>query len=247
MHIKFRIFVFISLLAGSLNTQADDYQVTVAEPFLEIHTGPGRGYPIFHITESGQTVLIKSRRTDWFKVSTNDRQPKSGWVHLRQIEKTLNQHGRQVTFSDANLLDVSDSNFEWSIEGGSFGGVNTIGTAVRYRMTPHLSTEIKFSQILGDFSDSEMVVLSLQHSPFPEKRLSPYFQLGTGLLRTQSFATIVQPNDDSNQTINVGTGIKFYLARHFITHVDYRYHTVLTSRDNNEEIHEWNLGFRVFF
>ena len=46
--------------------QADDnlQKILVADPFIELRTGPGRGYPIFHVAERGQEVVIVKRRTD---------------------------------------------------------------------------------------------------------------------------------------------------------------------------------------
>jgi len=42
--------------------------VTVADPYLEMHTGPGVGYPVFHVVERGETVTIVKRRTDQLQV-----------------------------------------------------------------------------------------------------------------------------------------------------------------------------------
>jgi hypothetical protein len=39
----------------------------------------------------------------------------------------------------------------------------------------------------------------------------------------------------------------FYLTDRFILRVEYKRHTVLTSRDDNEEIDQWKAGFSVFF
>ena len=45
----------------------DEYrQVSVADPYLEMHTGPGKGYPVFHVVDRGESVDIMMRRTDWF-------------------------------------------------------------------------------------------------------------------------------------------------------------------------------------
>ena len=33
-------------------------KVAVAEPYLEMHTGPGRGYPIFHVVDRGDQIEI---------------------------------------------------------------------------------------------------------------------------------------------------------------------------------------------
>ena len=53
--------------------QADEAlpKILIADPFIELHTGPGRGYPIFHVAERGQEVEIVKRRTDWFMVRTS--------------------------------------------------------------------------------------------------------------------------------------------------------------------------------
>ena len=46
--------------------------VSVADPYLEMHTGPGRGYPVFHVVDRGEDVAILLRRTDWFKIRAAD-------------------------------------------------------------------------------------------------------------------------------------------------------------------------------
>src|SRR5215217_4481767 len=40
-------------------------QVFVSEPYLELSTGPGRGYPVFHVVARDQSVDVLFRRTDW--------------------------------------------------------------------------------------------------------------------------------------------------------------------------------------
>lgn len=226
---------------------ADGHRVIVLDPFLEMRTGPGRGYPVFHIAEEGEQIEIKKRRTDWFKVKTTSRHPKQGWVHLFDLTRTIDTTGAHVVFPDSSHADAVDRRWDWSMSGGDFGGVNSIATSVAFHVTQNIAAQLQFTQIFGNFSDSQMVVASIQQSPFPHWRLSPYVQLGTGILRTESFSTIVKSEDSTNQTVMVGAGANIYLSRRFITYIDYRYHTVLTSRDNNEEIHEWKIGISVFF
>ncbi len=226
---------------------ADNHQVIVLDPFLEMHTGPGRGYPVFHIAEEGEWVTIDKRRTDWFKVETTDRRPQQGWVHISQMSRTMDNTGAHVVFPNSTQADAIDRRWEWSMSGGIFGGINSIASSVSLHLTQNITTQLQFSQIFGNFSDSQMIVASIQHSPFPHWRFSPYVQLGTGILKTKSFSTIVQSEDSTNQTVNVGAGANIYLSRRFITYLDYRYHTVLTSRDKHEEIHEWKIGISIFF
>ncbi len=41
-------------------------ELKVIDTYLELHSGPGRGYPIFHVIEQGQTVKVHTRRTNGF-------------------------------------------------------------------------------------------------------------------------------------------------------------------------------------
>ena len=67
------------------------YEAVVAEPFLELHTGPGRGFPVFHVVDRGQHIEVLKRRTDWFQVQT-DRGVR-GWVKLAEMRATLDTAG----------------------------------------------------------------------------------------------------------------------------------------------------------
>ena len=61
-------------------------QVFVSEPYLELSTGPGRGYPVFHVVERDASVDVLFRRTDWFKV--RDEHGVEGWARARDLRRT---------------------------------------------------------------------------------------------------------------------------------------------------------------
>ena len=60
-------------------------------------------------------------------------------------------------------------------------------------------------------------------------------------------AAFVLPNDRTDQTAYAGVGARFYLTRRFFLRADYRWHTVFTSRDDNEELEEWKVAIACFF
>ena len=101
------IAVLLSLFAvGHAKAQVSE-RVKVADPYLEMRTGPGRGYPVHHVAERHEFVIIELRNTDWFKVRTvsdtgND---KTGWVHRRQLATTLTDAGVAKSFRDIALDD----------------------------------------------------------------------------------------------------------------------------------------------
>ena len=83
------------------NPKAD--RVTIADPYIELRTGPGRGYPIFFVAARGEQIDIELRHTDWFRVRTVG--GKVGWVNRGQLETTLTATGTQKSFRDVLVDD----------------------------------------------------------------------------------------------------------------------------------------------
>ena len=156
---------------------------TVADPYLEMHTGPGRGYPIFHVVEKGQTVEILKSRTDWFKVRIHqgiDGRERVGWVHRDQLGRTLSPSGEALGLAHAGPDHFQDSRWELGFASGSFEAAPALTAQAGYRLTENLTAEVQLTQAVGNFSDNILASVNIQNQPFPEWRVSPYFSLGAG-------------------------------------------------------------------
>ena len=219
--------------------------VSVADPFLEMHTGPGRGYPIFHVVDRGDDIDIVMRRTDWFKVRAAN--GTEGWVDRAQMERTLQPEGTPIQFAEANQQDFTDSKWELGGMAGDFGGSNVISLYGAYSINPYVSIEVWGSQILGNFSNGWMGSVNLTHETWPDWRISPFFTLGTGVIHTEPKPTIVQGEDRTDQIAHAGAGFRVYATRRFILRAEFKSYVVFTSRDDNEEVEEWKVGFAFFF
>lgn len=240
------LIVLSQMLAAGHARAADQYlTVAVADPYLEMHTGPGRGYPKFHVVDRGETVEIMKRRTDWFLV--RDPGGAEGWVDRAQLELTLKPDGASVEFAAAGQDDLLESRWEAGVMAGDFGGANIISLYGRYSLNPNVSFEAWGSQILGNFSNGWMGSVNVVHETWPEWRISPFFTLGTGVIHTKPKSTIVQGEDRTDQVGNVGAGLRIYATRRFILRAEYKSYVVFTSRDDNEEVEEWKVGFAFFF
>ena len=68
-------------------------RVVVQDAYLEFRTGPGRGFPVFHVVDRGESVELLRRRTDWIKVRVDG--GKEGWVNRSQLERTLTPGARR--------------------------------------------------------------------------------------------------------------------------------------------------------
>jgi hypothetical protein len=61
--------------------------VAVADAFLELHTGPGRGYPVTRVVPRGDRIEVRKRRTDWYLL--RDDRGHEGWAKREQMAATL--------------------------------------------------------------------------------------------------------------------------------------------------------------
>jgi len=244
-----RSIILALTLSSSLHAPAhaeDRYQqVVVADPYLELHTGPGRGYPVFHVVERGGSIEILKRRTDWFKVRTEDR--REGWVDRSQMLRTLQPTGELTRFNDGSREYFSEHRWEVGVLAGDFGGASVINAYGAYLFNPSLQVEVGASHILGEFSNSYLATAGLTHVFVPEWRVSPLFTLGTGVISIEPQATLGEPEDRTDQVGYVGVGLRAYLARRLMLRAEYRSYVIFTSRDDNEELDEWKAGFAFFF
>jgi hypothetical protein len=220
-------------------------QVEVADPYLDLHSGPGRGYPVLRVIGRGEHVEVLFRRTDWFRV--RDEHDREGWAHRDQLRETLLASGDKLAVEDVSKRDYDHDPWEAGALTGNFGGGNVNTVYVGYALNANLGAEIATSQTLGHASNSIMAVAGLTHAPFPEWRLSPFVELGTGVMRIQPKATIVSPANRTEQVGYYGVGARFYLSRRLILRADYRSYVIFTKLNSNEDRNEWKAGFAFFF
>ncbi len=233
------------LLLPATTPAAERPAVTVAAPYLEMHTGPGMAYPVFHVVPKGERVRILKRRTDWFEVRT--RHGKTGWVTRHEIEQTLVAEGVRLQIAEADEGDFLSRRWEIGVLGGRLEGDESVTVYTGYAFNPGLSAEVSLSQVLGRFSDSLMLGLDLLAQPFRHWRAAPFFSLGAGIIDTRARKTVVASRDGTDPVAHAGIGLRVYLGRRFILRGEYRSDLILTNRNDNKEIDEWRLGFASFF
>jgi len=233
--------------AGPGTARADESRkILIADPFIELHTGPGRGYPVFHVVERGREVTIVKRRTDWFQLRTD--RGLEGWAPREQMIATLEPTGEPLDLQEPARENYMSRRWQAGVSGGDFAGASMISVFGGYAFSDNLSIELTLNHILGEFSNGYSATLGLMHVFVPEWRISPYFTLGTGILYVEPKSTLVQSIDRDDQIGYVGGGLQFYLTRRFMLRTEYRNNVVFTSRDDNEEVDEWKyLGFAFFF
>jgi uncharacterized protein YgiM (DUF1202 family) len=243
------LVLVVLFAAGAQASDKADGKLTkilIADPYIELHSGPGRGFPIFQVVERGQEVVIVKRRTDWFEVRTD--RDVQGWVERSQMLATLEPTGEPLDLHEPARENYMSRRWQGGVMAGDFGGASLISAFGGYAFSDNLSIELTLNHILGEFSNGGSATLGLMHVFVPEWRLSPYFTLGTGVIYTDPKSTLVKSEDRTDQIGYVGGGLQFYLTRRFMLRSEYRHNVIFTHRDANEEVKEWKyLGFAFFF
>jgi opacity protein-like surface antigen len=92
-----------------------------------------------------------------------------------------------------------------------------------------------------------MITASIVHQMFPRWRYSPFITIGGGVRETNPRSTLVSTEDRTDNTANVGAGLRVYLTKRLLLRLQYKYYVVMTDRDDDEEVNEWTVGLSAFF
>jgi hypothetical protein len=220
-------------------------QLFVTQPYLELHTGPGRGYPVTQVVARGESVDVLFRRTDWFKVRTE--RGVEGWASARELQLATLADGSQFQVKMGDRAGFASHRWESGLFAGDYAGATLIAAFGALSLTDNLKIEVGVSQYTGNVSDGELVEIGLAHVFMPEWRFSPLVDLGTGYRWVQPKATLATPVDRSDEVGYYGAGARFYLTRRFFLRGDFRKYVVFTRTNENEVNEEWRLGFGFFY
>lgn len=213
--------------------------------FIDLHSGPGRGYPVFHVIEKGEIVSLIKSKTSWIKARTED--GIEGWIYRGNMANTIGINGEEVRLGIPSREDYSNRRWEVGFGIGQFSSIPSLGIHGGYRFTNNLMLELQFTQATGNQSVNELLSIGLVHQPFPEWRFSPYFTLASGSIKTTASSQSIAPNDGNDELFLVGLGGYYYISQRFMAKLELNQYTSLPSEDFNNEINEVKLGFSAFF
>lgn len=243
------LLVMAPLLAG-LSAPADarqrEYlQLFVVQPYLELRTGPGRGYPVTQVVARGESFDVLYRRTDYFRVRTV--KGFEGWAAVADMLKTQLADGSLFNIDLGDREGFRSHRWEMAMFLGDFDGANYVSASGSWSVTDNLKVELTASQYIGDQRSGTMLDLGVLHVFAPEWRFSPYVSMGGGIFHVDKDAQRPNLLDRSNQSAYVGIGARYYLTRRFFLRGEYKERVVFTTRNDNEELREWKVGLAFFF
>ena len=220
-------------------------RLRIADPYIELRTGPGRGFPIFYVAARGEWIEIEQRHTDWFQVRTDG--GKAGWVNRSQLETTLTAAGLTKSFRDVLVDDYLNRKVQLGAAWGHFKAEPMLKLWTSYRLSETLSVEATIGQVQGVFSGTDFWHLNVLAEPWSDRRISPFFSIGLGKFRNFPNLSLVGATTTDAKLANASLGVRYYLSERFVMRADYSLYTVFVNDAKTTEYRAWTAGLAFFF
>jgi hypothetical protein len=230
-------------LIGRSEARDTSLELVVTEPYLEIHTGPGRGYPVFYVVGRGETVTVLFSRTDWYKVRAPRGQ--EGWARRDELMRTQTESGDPAPIRP--YPDFATHRWEIGAGYGVYNRQNLITGYADFGITDSLDVEFVVQQALGTIDNRYVGTIGLRHTFVPEwKWFSPTAGIGGGYQYIDDKVP-PQPLESTDQLAYASVGARGFINRRFMWRFDWRKYVIFTRQNSNEEPEEWKIALAVFF
>jgi hypothetical protein len=218
-------------------------EVIITDPFIEMHSGPGRGYPVTYVVGRDETVIVLYSRTEWYKVRAQRGQ--EGWVRRSDLARARLESGEPAPIPP--YPDFASHRWEMGAGYGVFNHQNLVTGYVDFSLTDSLDAEFVLQQAFGTIDNRYVATIGLRHTFIPEwKWFSPTAGIGTGYQYIDDKVP-PKPIETHNQMAYVSLGVRGFITRRFMWRADWRKYDVFTHQNQNEEPEEWKFALAVFF
>jgi hypothetical protein len=238
------LVLLLQALHVGLAEAADKYLVlVVTDPYLEMHSGPGRGFPIVYVIGRDELVTVLYSRTDWFKVRAQRGQ--EGWVRRSDLSRTVLASGEPAPIPP--YPDFASHRWEVGAGYGVYNRENLVTTYADFGLTSSLDVEFVVQQAFGTLDNRYIATIGLRHTFVPEwKWFSPTAGIGTGYQFIQDVVPPA-PLQNNNEMAYVSLGARGFITRRFMWRADWRHYVVFNNQNVYEDLEEWKLDLAVFF
>ncbi len=221
----------------------------VIDAYADVHSGPGRGYPVFYTIEQGEKVEILTRRPGWYEVRAEN--GRVGWTTAAQISRTIQATGEPADLPSVGYGDYIKGSWVTGFSTGQFSdgaleGYETFSVTGGYRFLSWLGADVELGRLFGSDASGDYYAANVYLEPFSDWKFSPYVALGVGELSLGSQPQLISFSEKSSNFNSYGLGTSFYLGRNFVIKAEYRWYSVSTD-DETESLQAWKIGLNTFF
>jgi hypothetical protein len=218
-------------------------QLVVTVPYLEMHSGPGRGFPVVYVVGRDEVLTVLFSRTDWFKVRAAS--GVEGWARRGDLLQTKLASGEPAPIPP--YPEFSSHRWEIGAGYGVYNRQNLVTAYADFSLTDSLDIEAVVQQAFGTLDNRIIGSIGLRHTFIPEwKWFSPTAGLGTAYQHIKDKVPPA-PLESNNQMAYVSLGARGFITRRFMWRADWRHYVVFNNLNVYEDLEEWKFDLAVFF
>ena len=120
-------------------------ELVVSAPFLEMHSGPGRGFPVVYVVGRDEVLTVLYSRTDWYKVRAAHGE--EGWARREDLVRTKLPSGEPAPIPP--YPEFSTHRWEIGAGYGVYNRQNLVTAYVDYGITDSIDIEVVLQQAFG--------------------------------------------------------------------------------------------------
>jgi hypothetical protein len=220
-------------------------RVRVIGAYLDMRSGPGRGYPIFHAAEREEWVVIELRHTDWFKVRTA--RGTAGWVSREQMRQTVTEDGVPFELADPTLQAFLQRTFDFGVGYGATARTSFTRLWAGWRFSDTLSLDLNGADVQGQSYTTTIWSASLLAEPWSDKRFSPFLGVGVGHYNYVPNKSRVNRHEADGNLGVFTLGGRYYLASRVALRIDYSRYAAFVSDKNYRNFQAGTIGLSLHF
>ncbi|PHQ15626.1 SH3 domain-containing protein [Marinobacter profundi] len=231
-------------LGAQAGTAGDGAVLEVVDPFIELHTAPGRGYPVFHVIEQGEQVELLKRKTNWYKVRAASGE--EGWTKATQLGRTLEPTGIPADLPEVGHGEYLTSSWRVGFTTGQFEKSTSFSLTLGFRPLTWAGAEIEAGKIYNQSVTSDYYSANLILEPFHRWDLTPYAVAGVSRFSFDARQKVLLSELGDADAVHFGGGASYYIGRNFLIRAEYRVYSVDSNSDSTG-LSEWKIGLNTFF
>jgi len=218
-------------------------EVVVAEPYLEMHSGPGRGYPVVYVVGRDEVVTVLYSRN---RIGTRCARRAAGRLGAPlRIGFTKLASGEPAPIRPIRISRPTAGRLARGY--GVFNHQNLVTTWGDFGLTEQPRRRIRPATGVGHHRQPYIASLGMRHTFIPEWRWFCPRRVSDSAISTSTIKYRRKPLQTSNQLAYVSLGVRGFITRRFMWRADWRKYVVFTNQIKMRNRKEWKFGLAVFF
>lgn len=235
------LFIFAGCVPAFAN---EENKLGVTNAFIDLRTGAGVGFPVFHSVNRGGSVTLLKQKANWYKVQA--KRGITGWVQADKLAQGTQHLQSRQPFSRVNSLRQNSRNIALETAFGIIGDDPMYGIAMQWRPWRCCGVEARMNKVMGSYTDARLLTAGLYAEKMLWTKWHFLLALSMGEMSGTPRQTLVNQSVITNSLRTLGLGAKYRVAQRLNVLLGWRLHQT-DIQTGDSQLNELYTGVQVYF